>query len=128
VASFTTTVSESIRCFGVKPSNKWNEYNWNAFLWGEGTNQVLASETKLIAETASLADALAQVKVETAISESFSLGGSPSSETLRDGAGYYYVFSNNTTNGEERDPVSWTSTSVSTTSFMCQTAGSTTWS
>ncbi len=128
MTDFSTMVVESIRCFGVQPSDKWNQYNWNAFLWGEGTNQVLASETVLIAETENLSDAITQIGIAKVIAETLASTGSPTSEVLRDGAGYLYVFPNNATNGEDRDPVTWTSSTVSTASYTCQAAASTTWS
>jgi hypothetical protein len=128
VANHTQTVSESLRFFGVAPSNKWNEYNWNAFLWGEGTNKVPVDVQALLnSDTITFTDFefLVQAKV---IGESLSLAADPSSEFLTDGSGYTYVFPSDATDGEARDPVSWASAATGSGSWTSQAAATTSWS
>lgn len=37
MTNFTKTISDSLVIFGGRPTDTWNSYNWNAFLWGYGT-------------------------------------------------------------------------------------------
>ncbi len=128
MADFNTTVSETLRVFGVAPSDKWNQYNWNAFVWGEGTNKVTANPTVAItAGSISPSDAVA-VQPQIGVMETLTLAGAPASEVLQDSAGYTYVFPSNADDGEERDPVSWSSAAAGSNSWTSGTVTSTTWS
>lgn len=129
MADYNVTVSETLALFGVQPTNKWSEYNWNAFLWGEGNNAVLASAELLISETQAIADSeTTATDFNRTVEETVSVSGSPSSEVLRDGNGYLYVFPNDATNGEDRDPVTWASSATAPGTWSSQAAASTTWS
>jgi hypothetical protein len=129
MANYNVTVVESLRLFGVQPSDKWQEYNWNAFLWGEGTNAVLASASPVIAESQAFSDDLTTAaQFNRTVDESLALSGAPSSEVLRDGNGYIYVFPSDATDGEDRDPVDWSSNATGSGAWSSQAAASTTWS
>lgn len=129
MTAFNITISERLNLFGGAPSDKWSEYNWNAFLWGEGTNKTLASAQILLTDSQPLTDALTtETQFNRTVSETLAVAGAPSSEVLRDGAGYVYVFPSNATDGEARDPVDWTSGTTAQGSWTSQTAGSTPWS
>lgn len=60
MANLTITVSNRINVFGGAPSDKWGQYNWNAFIWGDGTNDLVTDTNKLI--TNSLAPSSAVFK------------------------------------------------------------------
>jgi hypothetical protein len=129
MADYNVTVVESLRLFGVQPSDKWQQYNWNAFLWGEGTNAVLASASPLIAESQSFTDDLTTAaEFNRQVDEAITLSGAPSSEVLRDGNGYVYVFPSAASDGEDRDPVDWASGTTASATWSSQAAASTTWS
>ncbi len=49
MTAYSITVANSIRTFGGGPSDKWAEKNWNAFLWGEGTNDIPQNVRHLLA-------------------------------------------------------------------------------
>ena len=127
MAALTITVTSTVRCFGVAPSNKWNAYNWNAFIWGEGTADLPVVFGKLITNAQASDTALTKQPYKL-ISESISSSGETSSERLRDGAGYSYVFPNNTTDAEERDIPSWAAGAAGSTSWSSQAVTTTAWS
>src|SRR3990167_3845174 len=100
MAELETTISENINVFGVAPSNKWNEYNWGAFLWGEGTNKVKTEDDARISDSnTGLSDAI-KGNPDARLSDAVSPTSDLSSETLQDSEGYFYVFQSNTTQGE----------------------------
>jgi hypothetical protein len=129
MADYSQTVVEGLRVFGGAPTNQWEAYNWNAFTWGEGNNAFIANPLVLISDSQSLAQTdEVQAAFFAAVAEAITTGMVPTSEVLTDGSGYSYVFPNNTTDGEERDPVSWASGAAGSTSWSSGTAGSTDWS
>jgi hypothetical protein len=127
MADFDITISESLRLFGVAPADKWNEYNWNAFLWGEGTNKIVTESEVPIADSLVLTGAVA-TEAEIMFAELLALSCGPTSEVLLDGNGYYYVFTDGATNGEDRDPVAWSSASAGSGSWTSQAVSTTSWS
>ncbi len=127
MASHAITISESLRLFGVAPADKWNEYNWNAFLWGQGTNKVPVDVVTLRSETLTATDALS-IQAEATFVELLTVSAGPTSEVLTDGSGYYYVFTDGATDGEDRDPVSWSSSTAGSASWTSQAVTTTSWS
>lgn len=129
MADYNVTISETLRLFGVQPSDKWAEYNWSAFLWGEGTNKVLASALSVVSESQTFTDDLTTAaEFNRQVDEALTLSGAPSSEVLRDGNGYVYVFPSAASDGEDRDPVDWASGTTAPGTWSSQAAASTTWS
>lgn len=130
MTNFNVTVAERLNLFGVAPSDKWNEANWAAFIWGEGTNKVLVRYVALLGnDQITATDTLsASAQFNRTVSETIPLEGAPSSEVLTDGSGYAHVFPSGATDGEDRDPVSWSSGAAGSGSWTSQAAASTSWS
>jgi len=127
VADFTKTITVSVNLFGVAPSNKWNAHNWNAFLWGEGTTGLEARVVKVITESVTPTLSV-QKAVQRVRSLALTLSGETSSETLKDAAGYLYVFPDRTTDAEGRDIPTWTSGVAATASWATAALATVTWS
>jgi hypothetical protein len=127
MAEFNATVSETLRVFGVAPSNKWGDYAWNAFLWGEGTAQVPVYVFTGVSESQSSGDSTDST-VFVVVSE----GCSPSlvleHVNVLDEQGYYHVFPDRTTDGEGRDTPSWSSGAVTSASWTRASLSAPTWS
>lgn len=126
MADFTITISNRLNCFGVAPSDKWGAYNWNDFLWGEGTADLQTLVDHPISETLTLTDAFYK-SVTKAVTETLTIDADMGSEGLRQGD-WSYVFVSNTTEGEDRDFATWSSGTAGSTSWSSSTATSTTWS
>lgn len=130
MADFTQTISVGINCFGVAPSSKWLAWNWNEFRWGEGTVDLETRTVKFLAVgSITPSDALSQRSFSKAISVgTISLSEDLSSEGLRDGSGYLYVFPDRTSEGESRTYVTWTEGTDASSTWSAASAASTTWS
>lgn len=150
MADYNVTINNSVNTFGPAPSNLWNAYNWNSFLWGEGTSD-LAVYVNLIVNTSSfsLDSAITQywgfyISISDAslvptssvdiyfatgitISETLSPTADMYAETLGDGSGYNYVFGVST-NAENRPPSTYTEASDPSTTWVAASAATTTWS
>ncbi len=153
MADHSITISNSLYTWGVAPSNKWGEFNWNAFLWGEGANdlQVLTlhyidvgSATPLSAMSISayffptaIANSVTldtSVTVTVAYVMSISIANTlePTadmySETLSDGSGWDYIFPNNTSNIDNKVTPTYTAASDPGTSWSSASGVTSTWS
>lgn len=127
MADFTITILNSINTFaGI--TNKWNEWNWGFFKWGEGTADLPVAVVKLISETLTPSDALVQLAPDKLISETLSPTGDLSSEVLTDGSGYSYIFVSGVQNAESRSIVSYTSGSDPSVSWASHVSASSIWS
>lgn len=127
MADFNITISNRLNCFGAAPTDKWGAHNWNAFLWGEGTADLVVLVNKIIiSESLTLTDAWTK-SLSHLISETLTPLADMGSEGLRQGD-WSYVFVSNTTEGEQRDFPTWSSGTAGSTTWTSQAAGSTTWS
>lgn len=88
MADLQITISNTIDLFGGNPSNDWLEYDWNEFLWGEGTQDVIQSVTKPIGSTLTLSTVKSLTRFLT-LSSGIALTSDPS-PTRMDGSGYSY--------------------------------------
>lgn len=127
MADFTKTISNSVNTFGGI-TNKWNERNWGAFKWGEGTNDLPVDVMHLISEALAPDSGISERVVLHLISESLSPTSDISYEALTDGSGYFYVFPSGQTNHENQAIPSYTSGSSPGSTWTSATAGSTSWS
>lgn len=128
MANFNITISNSLNTFGLAESDKWGSYNWNAFLWGEGTMDLqtilnLIVNTSDILVDTSIATIL---QINSIIDNALSLGADMSRETLTDGSGYAYVFGSDT-NIENKTSTSYSTVSPVTTTWTPRAASSTSW-
>lgn len=130
MADFTKTMTNSLNLFGGAPSNKWASYNWNAFIWGEGTADFAVSFLKILDSGAiTPSDAyIINVDFSKSLTNSLSVDADMGSETLRDSAGYLYVYPNNVTEAESRSFASYTSGSDASNSWSSASVSSVTWS
>lgn len=145
VAAFTQTIRNGVGVVGGGPASLWNAHLWGAFRWGEGTVDMGQQVRKLV--TSSLAPTTATgVRVQLRIAESITLdsaigfglrklisetvaaAGDLSSQRLRDGAGYQYLFPDRTPEGESRSFAAWTAGAGATSTWSTATAASTAWS
>jgi len=126
MAALETTISNSLNLFAGGPSSLWNAYNWGEFNWGEGTTDMIHTVEKLIANSQALTSALGEKSAEKLLSGTITTLSNPYLEELHDGSGYRHVFVSNTTDGEERDPVTWSEGSSS--GSWGEVTTSTTWS
>ena len=145
MAAFSVTVAETLGVFGIAPTVRWNAGTWNAFTWGE--NKTLLASTvgvgiaESTTETAAVANKIGTVVAESEtpsetvgvvpvlpVSESVTTTGGNSSVNVRDSAGYYHVFSDNTTDGEGRDIPSWSSGSAGSATWTSAAVTAPTWS
>jgi hypothetical protein len=127
VVAYNITISNSLNLFGPAPSDKWNQYNWNAFLWGEGTNDLVELVFKVISESITPDTTVTKIPlriIENSISPTSDMGF----ERLRDSNGYYHVFPDRTTEGEDRDFATWTQGSPSAASWATAADAATVWS
>lgn len=126
MTTFNIVISERIDLLGLAPSTKWLSGNWGTIIWSEGTD-ALQIVTKALPEGISLADAVSKDVLHVVI-QPLGVAGDMGSESLLDGNGYYYNFPDRTTDGEERDPTTYTSGTSSVSGWATVAAGSTTWS
>lgn len=127
MADFIITISESLRVFGPAPTNKWAEYNWNAFKWGEGTNPVALGISVGISETETLTDSFG-VNTSVSLSETVTASDDLDALQLRDTQGYDYVFVSSTINAADRSTTTYTRQSTSTPTWTSSTVSATSWS
>jgi hypothetical protein len=128
LADLSITVSNQLNVFGAAPSDKWGAFNWNAFTWGDGTADLGVHVVKLISETLTPDSAMGGFSVVMLVSDSLTPTSEMTSETLRDAAGYSYVFPDRTTDAENRDFVTWTAGSTGTVTWTASSTTSTSWS
>ena len=126
MADLSQTVTNSLNLFGPAPSDKWNAYNWNAFIWGEGTAPLVKVPFKVLSETVTLTDSTAKVPSRV-IENTLSPTTSVTLENLTDGEGYYHVFPGGVTDGTDRVATTWSDGSSTSPSWSQGTASSTVW-
>lgn len=120
------TVTNSVNLFGIAPSNKWNDYNWDEFLWGEGTADLITETTKVIGGTITGDTAIIK-ETEHVFGSTISIGGDIGHRYVLDGS-YYRVYPSDTTDIEGEDTASWSSSTATAPTWSSAAAASTTWS
>lgn len=131
MADYTKTITNRINIFGNEVSTKWGDNNgtpytmvWGTAKWGEGFSLIIDVE-KLLTNSITF-DSTVYKENEKVISNSIIISEDMYSEKLSQGD-WNYIFPPNTTEGENRITTSWSSSSQSTTSYVCATAGATVW-
>lgn len=136
MADFSKNITNTVNVFGDGPSTKWGQANgypytmtWGTSKWGEGESLPIAF-VKVISNSQDLTFDYTGSSLRKVVD----IGSAPvlsdmGSEVLRDGTGtWLYVFTSDTTQGEDRDSATWTETTASDATFTCQAAAGTTWS
>ena len=126
MADLSKTITNSLNLFGPAPSSKWNAYNWNAFLWGEGTTDLAVSALKVLANSLTPADSLIKYQA-VVVSNSLAPSSDMTGESVTNG-GYYRLFPGSVSDGEDRVDSSWSGGSSGSPSWSQGTASSTSWS
>lgn len=144
MADLSVTIAVTTTVMGLSPATVWNQGQWGSFNWGY-TGDFVTEVTKGI-DNSEAATTSFNFEVTHAVEESLpsdstlafeyekhiDVSVSPTSGLpawyLQDGSGYFYVFPDRTTDGEERDYPTWTSGAVAAGAWTSSTVGSTTWS
>lgn len=128
MAAYSITIANSLRVWGPAESDKWNDYNWNAFVWGEGTAGSVQTVGKVLSETATFTDSLSLVAgFYFSISNTLLPTSDMGSEQVSSGD-YQRVYPSNTTEGESRISSTWSAGAAGSSTWTSGTATSTTWS
>lgn len=149
MTAFSVTMSASVVMFGGAPTDKWGDYNWNAFKWGEGTATIpknvrmLVNTTNLsVASTAAVnfrfvfqvaggtvtpADSV-NFRYYRVVAETLQTSGSVQHLYVQDPNGFFRVFPEQVTDLTLRSTPAWTGASSSAVSWTTGAAGTTTWS
>jgi enolase len=112
MADLTQTISNTLNIFAGGPSSKWNEHNWNAFVWGEGTVGMLTQAGKVIGNDLTLTGALSNFGIIKFIANGLTLTAVPEVINLSTGNGWLYVVPSNTTDFEDRTITDWAEVEV----------------
>lgn len=156
MADHSQNISNTVDVFGVGPANYWGSatstwyiagFTWGTTRWGEKTNPQLFDVVKVYNNTPTVAfdyyradvthliDAFGSTALDSTIYKSpfhiMSFGEvvtvyADFEETLQQGS-WYYVFTSDTTDGEDRDFATWTELTPSDATFTCSTVGSVDW-
>lgn len=125
MADYSKTCLNTIDALGY--GDNWGDYNWNAFVWGDGTASLEILVTKVV-DSSITPDTDTVKTFSHVIDETLSITEDMNSETLQDSEGYYYVFPGNATNIENRVSSTYTSGTAGSTTWTSGTASSTSWS
>lgn len=134
MADFTQNITNAVRCFGMGPSTKWGQalgapytMTWGSSQWGEG----LPMQFQVVKYVAN-SQAMTWEKTSIDVGKAVDIGSAAFafemySQTLKNGD-WFYVFTSDTTSGEDRDFATWTESTVTDATFTCQAAAGTSWS
>ena len=127
MADFTKTISESVNVFGLAPSTKWNEFSWGVGKWGEGSEGLIKSFGKYVADSESATDEIHKSPTKH-IADTEAVTMVETDTKLTDGSGYSYVFPGGVSDAEEQVITDFTKQSAGSTAWTKQSDGSTSWS
>lgn len=127
MATHVVTIANSLRVFGIAPTDNWAAWNWNAFLWGEGTADLGITFIKMIQNSVTPDTAIGKTFTKM-IENAMAVAADMSSERLYTGNGWAYVYPDRTTEAEGRDFVTWASGATASGSWSSQAVAATTWS
>lgn len=112
MATFSITISNSLRLFGGGPPTRWGSTHpamtWGISKWGEGNPIIRAVRKVALTETLSLNDSYGRIVGKVVISELLVLNTLVAA-SLRDSAGWSQVFANHTTDVVQRDIATYAS-------------------
>lgn len=127
MADLLITVTNTMRTFGPWP-DKWGEIKWGTDKWGEGTQDLPVDVVKIVTDATALDGLTILLASERIISNSLTLDSDATEETLKDPAGYNYLFVKPTTDSEQRTAATFSSAAAASTSWTSAAVGSTSWS
>ena len=127
MADHTKSISDSIRVLGPGYPVLWNSMVWGTDPWGVFANP-FDEVGKNLSESITGSDILTRiVEIIRSFSNDVVASDSLSSVTLQDGRGWYYEFADRTTNAVQRDAVTWTDGTNTSTTWVASSTTSTTW-
>lgn len=127
MANHSITIENSIGVFGPAPSNKWGDYNWNAFTWGEGNEDLpVWVVTQYTANAIALSMAI-YTRVTKFIGQTLTVAADMGSEVLKNGD-WTYNFTDRATDAEDRDTATWTGDPEESTTWTEDAEENTEWS
>lgn len=130
MATFTTTINETLRVYGPQLPNQWGNFNWGEN-WGAGTDLSVVIFQSLsdavIDNEVSVTDSIIK-KVTRTLDETLNIISGVRDLGLTDANGYAYVFSLPTDNAANRSDTDWTNITDPSTSWSEDGEPSTTWS
>lgn len=130
MTDYNVSINNSMNLFGPAPTDLWNAYAWNAFLWGEGTADLQVIVTKVIENSSGVSldsSVSTSLSIYLTISNTLTPVADMHSESLYNG-GWSYVFASNTTDGESRYFPSYTEASAQSTTWASAAVSATSWS
>jgi hypothetical protein len=126
MADHTQSIANTLSLLGQAPTVTWNNFNWGEENWGYSDDLIVSVE-KLITNSQGSTTTV-RVDFVKVYSNSLSPTEDLTEQQLLDGSGYNYVFRKPTTDGEDRNIVSWTSETGASSTWTCATVSSDSWS
>lgn len=127
MADHSVSISNRLNLLGPGPCSLWGTFIWGTDYWGAGSKDLPCAVVKLLENSGSLSDDYSHL-VEKIVENSQASTAEMSSESLTDGAGYYYEFTYPTTDAENRNNTTYTEGAAASTSFTTVADASTSWS
>lgn len=128
MTAYTKTIENTVDILGPGPTSLWNAYNWNAFLWGAGTEDLPTTAYHELDNGGLTPDSSTILMTTKVISELVTPSSDPVSEQLFDSHGWNHVFLGQTIEGEDREFTSWGSDTRDSETWTTVTPATTTWS
>lgn len=133
MANFTITVTNSVSTFGPAPSTKWGAgspytMTWGVSQWGEGTEDLPTEMTHSIDAQSLSFDSALFLDAEKFLDNTLGFSSETTSEGLKSGNGYSYVFTGPTTEGENRNLSTYSSPAAGSITYTSASVAQTSWS
>lgn len=96
MAALTTNTSNTIRCFGSQPSDKWGVMLWGD-MWGQGTNAMVRTIGKPLNNSETMTNSVSKFQIKL-VSNSQGLANAMINITDVEKRGWYRVYPDNTNN------------------------------
>lgn len=130
MADFTKTISNSLNVFGLEQTTKWGTVVGGTGFWGYGTETTALGFEKNISESVTVSNSVAiEAGMFLTISNTVTLDSETTDQTLKESAGYSYVFLRPSLDADERNLSAFESVSRASTSWAATSATtSTSWS
>jgi hypothetical protein len=127
MADFAITISNTLNVFGAAPVNQWGTAELGTDNWGSSEDLVL-SFAKIITNDISLSDTTSiEATFRITVSNSMVATSDVTELEKLDEAGYSYLFSGSTIDGDAQIVTSYTKAGEGSDAFSLQTTTATDW-
>lgn len=127
MANLTITISNGLNFFGPQPTNNWGSVVWGVDSWAYSSHDLPTIDIKSILNSLSLSNLTTTLlDLRRTITNSISIAGDMTLESLIDAAGYSRIFGESA-NAEDRPNTGYTKLSDQTAAFIQLPETSTTW-